>query len=107
MADTPSGSSSVPLWPRLAAVAIALACLALMGWIGRDDVPFLKSLRAQVTGESPAPAATGNPELDACLAKRLGDVEQMKLDGVIAPAQEELFRSRAVSFCETQFPRDR
>ncbi|MTI42350.1 hypothetical protein JM93_01765 [Roseibium hamelinense] len=90
---------------RVTALAIAGASLGLMIWIGREDVPILRDTVAMITGSSgPSTEGTGNPELDACLAKRVGDVDKMRADGVVSDAQYETFRARAVGFCEAQFP---
>lgn len=90
---------------RLVALAVALAALCLMVWLGRDDVPFVRAVMTSVTGSAEeAVASSGNPELDACLASRVGDVEKMREDGVINAAQYDTFRGRAVAYCEAQFP---
>ncbi|GGB42137.1 hypothetical protein GCM10011316_12570 [Roseibium aquae] len=89
---------------RILALAIALAALALMLWIGRHDVPGLRTVWAGLSGSGAEQTGTGNPELDACLAQRVGDVDKMRDEGVITPAQHQSFKARAVSFCEAQFP---
>ncbi|MBO6758843.1 MAG: hypothetical protein JJ902_21110 [Roseibium sp.] len=89
---------------RITALAIAFLALLLMLWIGREDVPGLSTVWTGLTGSTTESAGTGNPELDACLAQRVGDVDQMRADGVINDSQYDTFRGRAVSFCEAQFP---
>lgn len=90
---------------RLAALAIALAALSLMIWLGREDVPLVRDVMTSVSGSAEGSATTtGNPELDACLASRVGDVEKMREEGVINAAQYDAFRSRATAYCEAQFP---
>lgn len=58
----------------------------------------------QAAGTSPASSAGGNPALTACLSERLGTIDKMNNDGVITAAQYDLFRTRAISYCETEFP---
>lgn len=88
---------------RLVALAIAIAALALMIWIGRNDVSSIQYALSLVGGPQPVEqTGSGNPELDACLAQRVGDVEKMKADGVINAAQFESFKSRAITLCEAQ-----
>lgn len=90
---------------RLVALVIALAALCLMIWLGREDVPFVRAALTSVTGAAEETAASsGNPQLDACLASRVGDVEKMREEGVINAAQYDTFRGRAVAYCEAQFP---
>ncbi|WP_417684349.1 hypothetical protein [Roseibium sp.] len=90
---------------RLTALVIALSALALMLWLGREDVGFVRAGVSMVTGEDPAKAAsTGNPELDACLAQRVGDVDKLLAEGMIKESQYQAFKRRASSYCETQFP---
>ncbi|WP_417667007.1 hypothetical protein [Roseibium sp.] len=90
---------------RFTALAIALAALVLMIWLGREDVPFVRAAILTATGQSEAEAtSTGNPELDACLAKRVGDVDKLLAEGMIKESQYSAFKRRASSYCETQFP---
>ncbi|WP_417694194.1 hypothetical protein [Roseibium sp.] len=93
--------------PRVTALAIAFACLLLMTWLGRENVPVLRSLYQTLTGAETAGGmpSSGNPELDACLEKRLGDVTKMVSEGIVTDTQAASFKSRATSYCETQFPR--
>ncbi|MEP0233345.1 hypothetical protein [Roseibium sp.] len=104
--DTSSQSAS-PLadkGSRVAAFAIAMSCLALMVWLGRENVPFVRDTIAMVTGNEPEAQTSGNPELDACLAKRVGDIDQLLAEGMIKDSQYPSFKRRATSYCETQFP---
>jgi len=93
---------------RLLAVGAALLVIGAGVWIGRygfAGVPMTPF--AAVTDGSAGPAAGTNPELAACLTERVGAVDQMRSDGVIGDSQYETFRSRAVAYCETQFPPQR
>ncbi|MEJ8474139.1 hypothetical protein [Roseibium algae] len=89
---------------RLLALAIAVSGLALMVWLGREDVPFVRATLSAITGQEPEAASTGNPELDACLAKRVGDIDKLLAEGMIKESQYSAFSRRATSYCETQFP---
>ncbi|MBD8875024.1 hypothetical protein [Roseibium polysiphoniae] len=89
---------------RLVALAIAISCLALMVWLGREDVPFVRDAIAMVTGKEPEAQTSGNPELDACLSNRVGDIDQLLAEGMIKDSQYPSFKRRATSYCETQFP---
>ncbi len=90
---------------RLAGLAIACLAAGLMFWIGRDEVPLIRGLMPGAAGSGgEQTASSGNPELDACLASRIGDVDAMRRDGVISNDQYDLFRARATAYCETQFP---
>ncbi len=89
---------------RLAALLIALVALCLMVWLGREDVPFVRGALTTITGEDTTSVSSGNPELDACLAKRVGDIDKLLAEGMIKDSQYPAFRRRASSYCETQFP---
>ncbi|MBD1546689.1 hypothetical protein [Roseibium aggregatum] len=91
---------------RIAALAIALCALALMVWIGRNDMPVIRGLMVTVSGTGPVEESTGNPELDACLKDRSGAVDKMRKEGIINAAQYNEFHQRAVDYCEAQFPRN-
>ncbi|SDU05380.1 hypothetical protein [Stappia sp. ES.058] len=89
---------------RLSALVVAgLAVLAIV-WIGRVGFAGV----ALTPFEHLAPAGNadlaGNPELAACLQSRVGAVDQMRSDGVIDDAQYDTFKTRAVSYCQAQFP---
>jgi len=104
MTPPPSRGAASDRTGRIVALCIAASALLLMLWIGRHDVPVLNTAWAALTGAGSQPASTGNPELDACLAQRVGDVDQMREDGVITSAQYDAFKARAEAFCTAQFP---
>uniref|UniRef100_UPI003BA9C2C0 hypothetical protein n=1 Tax=Stappia sp. TaxID=1870903 RepID=UPI003BA9C2C0 len=101
---SPSRSRPDQLTARIAAFALALGGLALMGWIGFFGfagvalTPF-----ANIVAGSEA-TASGNPALEACLAERVGAVDSMRRDGVVSDAQYDTFRARAVSYCRAENP---
>ena len=49
-------------------------------------------------------AVAVNPDLKKCLEKRVGDVDQMKKDGLLNDSQYASFRSRAEQLCTQQNP---
>ncbi|MHC5653915.1 hypothetical protein [Stappia sp.] len=93
---------------RLGALALAVASLAAIVWIGR--VGFAGVALTPFENIAPATAqsvAANNPQLAACLDERIGAVDTMKEEGVIDATRYALFRDRAVSYCQTQFPSER
>ena len=77
---------------RWIAVAVALAGAVALGTIHRDDL--------LPPEEAVAPAA--DDPLQACLAQRRADIEQMQADGVIDEDQARLFLGRAEALCQDQ-----
>lgn len=93
---------------RILALIVALSALTLMGWLGREDVSFVRGLVSGVTGQTTTQTViAGNPKLDACLGQRVGDVENMRADGIVNEVQYKAFKSRAISYCQAQFPGQR
>ncbi|WP_417768708.1 hypothetical protein [Stappia sp.] len=89
---------------RLLALLVAGGTLGAIVWIGQVGfagvamTPFANSLA------SSGGLAAANPALAACLAERVGAVDEMRADKVINSGQYEAFRARAESYCQTQFP---
>lgn len=105
-----SGSRpGTPIWQRLVALAIALLLIwAFMASWGDD-------LRALIRGNPPElpmvrqplpDEGIVNPALQACLDKRIGDVDSMREEGVIDDVQYAAFRDRAEALCHAQNPPD-
>ncbi len=98
-------SPGTPIWARLIALVIAAALIALF-WISwSDEVTALVEGRdpgGEPAREQAAAAAETNPALEACLADRVGDVDQMRDEGVIDEAQYAAFRTRAEDLCLAQ-----
>lgn len=94
------------IWARLIALAIAgaVAVALYLSW-GAEVAAILDTgqIAALPTGDAPE-VKPQNPALDACLSKRLGDVDQMLADGVIGEAQARDFKSRAQALCIDQNP---
>jgi hypothetical protein len=84
---------------RLAAVAVALAGLALLGWIHRGD---LFPPDPGVAPASPAEAA-----YRACVAPRAAQFEAALKRGELDEEQVSLFRSRAEALCADQAKKGR
>lgn len=74
---------------RLVAVGVALACVAVLGYIHRDDL------------FPPEPALTAKTDdpFQRCFAKRAADIGRMAAEGLIKVAQAALFRARAEAMC--------
>jgi len=91
---------------RLIALLIAVAIGGLFYLYWADDVQRLFAgsgpeipIVKQQTEVKPANAA-----LQSCLENRVGDVENMKAEGVINDAQYTSFRQRAIDLCNAQNP---
>jgi len=83
---------------RLVAVAVALAGLALLGWIHRGDL------------FPPDPAAPASPQeaaFRACFEPRAAQFAASLEAGELTPEQVALFRSRAEAFCADQADKGR
>lgn len=87
-------------------IAIVLAILLWSNWsadfkslftTGKGDATATATITAQ-------PAKPANPALEECLAQRVGDVDQMKEEGILSDAQYSAFRSRAEDLCRAQNP---
>lgn len=91
---------------RLIALALAAAVFWLMWTTWADDFRALFSPERPGLPivEAPALPATDNPALAECLERRVGDVEQMRADGLIDEAQYTAFRTRAEDLCRAQNP---
>lgn len=107
--DTHHGGDSAPrgfgdtIWARLIALAIAVG-LAWAFWsTWSEDVLGLLEDGPEALPIVAQPAlqeqTIANPALEACLEKRLGDVQSMASDGVISEAQVAGFSQRATELC--------
>lgn len=75
---------------RLVAVAIALAGMAFLGWLHRNDL------------FPPEPGAAASPALAAfqdCYAPQAARIEKDAASGQITAEQANLFKNRAEAFC--------
>lgn len=113
MATTHHGGDSAQrgfgdtIWARLIALAIAVG-LSWAFWItwsddvialiegGPDELPL--------TAQPMPDDGIVNEALQACLDKRIGDVQQMAADGIISEAQQLAFTQRASDLCRAQNP---
>lgn len=89
-------------------VAGVLALLIAIVWFYNYQADFGRLMSGNITSElpsaSPQAAAVSNPALAACLKKRVGDVDQMKKDGLLSDDKYVSFRSRAEQLCSQQNP---
>jgi len=106
MATTQEKTFHDTMAARIVALLLAAVLAVLLYMNYKDDFSRL------VSGEEPAglPEATTaaiaetNPALAQCLQKRIGDVNQMKQDGVLTEAQFADFKARAEQLCIQQNP---
>jgi hypothetical protein len=84
---------------RLAAVAVALAGLALLGWIHRGDL--------LPPDPAAAPASPQEAAFRACFEPRAAQFEASLQAGELTPEQVALFRGRAEAFCADQAEKGR
>ena len=92
---------------RVLALIIAVAMGALL-WMNYSS-DFKQLLASESASETQMvsvnePAKPVNVELQQCLDKRIGDVDQMKKDGILSEAQYSAFRERAEQLCRQQNP---
>lgn len=79
---------------RLLAAGVALAALAALAAIHRDD------LRVLVAGPAPVPA----DPLARCIAEHHVTIDKGVSEGVFKPEQAALFKQRAEAMCRTTVP---
>ena len=84
-------------------LAIAIAWLLWTNWAADFKALFAGGEQETTPVVSVSePAKPANPALEECLAKRVGDVDRMKKDGILSDAQYGNFRSRAEELCRGQ-----
>ncbi len=98
-----SGSFLDTIWMRILALIIAIL-LAVFIWTNWGDyiTAWFAGSEVQTEAQKAEPAKPANPELDACLEKRVGDVDGMKEQGILTEAQYAQFRARAEALCNAQ-----
>jgi hypothetical protein len=89
---------------RLSALAVALAAVLAIVWIGRVGFAGVALTPFEHLGPGDAEGLSENPQLAACLTERVGAVDQMRKDAVIDDAQHDAFKARAIGYCRAQFP---
>jgi len=104
MTATTSSSFLDTAFARLIALVLAglIAYLLYANW-GEEIIATMRDQPVEIVDVT-APAAEATPALDACLARRVGDVETMKSDGIINDAQYASFKSSAIKLCQAQNP---
>ena len=75
-----------------------------MNWSADFRALFAGETMSAPAIESQTPAKPANPALQACLDQRVGDVDNMKSEGIISDSQYDAFRSRAEDLCRAQNP---
>jgi hypothetical protein len=98
MTDDDRRSPLDGLAARLVAVAIALAGMAFLGWIHRNDL-FPPEAGAE-------PASSSQAAFQACFAPQTKRIAKDANSGQITKAQATLFRNRAEAFCADQAAKD-
>lgn len=89
-------------------VAAVLALLIAIIWFYNYSADFSRVMAGGSTGELPQAetlaVSNANPALAACLEKRVGDVDQMKEDGLLNDQKYASFKVRAEQLCAQQNP---
>jgi|GEM_PF-1910658 len=89
-------------------VAAVLALLIAIIWFYNYQADFAKLMSGDASNGLPQAEALAqadaNPALAECLQKRVGDVDQMKKDGLLNDQQYGSFRARAEQLCSQQNP---
>lgn len=91
MASDPRASALDGKAARGVALLVFVGCVALLGWIHRDDL---------LPG-GPEATASDDPAA-ACIAERTADIDRMVTEGLIEQGQAELFKERAIGMCRDQ-----
>jgi hypothetical protein len=78
---------------RLCALGVFLLCVGALLWIHRDEL-------------FPHAATAEADPVAACLAERGATIDEQLRQGVIQPAQAELFRNRVAALCAAQARRE-
>jgi len=107
MTTTTETSFSDSIHTRIISGVLALILAVIIASVYKDDIVRLVSSGSEnglPASSASVPVATSNPELAACLEKRIGDVDEMKENGVLSEAQYASFRSRAEELCIQQNP---
>ena len=89
---------------RLIALAIAVLIGVIFFVYWTDDIRTLMAgdePQIPVFAEQP-PVVGVNAALQNCLDQRVGDVDNMKAEGIVNDAQYASFRQRAESLCRAQ-----
>jgi len=89
-------------------LAAALAVMFAVIWFYNYQADFGRIMSGETASGLPEASSqvsvAANPELAACLEKRVGDVDQMKKDGILSDDKYASFRARAEQLCAQQNP---
>lgn len=79
---------------RVAALGVAVLCLAILAWLHRADLYAVAF----------APEAAADP-FAQCLAERTAEIDAMVSEGVVDQERADLFKSRAEAMCRAETQR--
>jgi hypothetical protein len=79
---------------RLLAAAVFLGCIGALVYLERERL-----------WQSAAEGSAADDPFARCFAERAGQIDRMQDEGVIEPAQAELFKSRAEAMCRAEAER--
>lgn len=85
-------------------LALLMAFLLWSNWSSDFKNLFAGGKEEPAMVSKSEPAKPANPALQNCLVQRVGNVEEMKADGILSDAQFTAFKSRAESLCRAQNP---
>ncbi len=78
---------------RIIAALILAAGIGIFAYLNRESFIEPPPVEEEIT----------QPELAACLERRLGAVENMRADDLLNDTQYELFKARAEAYCLYEF----
>jgi hypothetical protein len=78
---------------RLIAALVFLGCVAVLVYLERERL-----------WQTAADESAADDPFARCFAERAGQIDRMQDEGMIEPAQAELFKSRAEAMCRAEAP---
>lgn len=78
---------------RIIAALVLVAGIGIFAYLNRESFIEPPPVEEEIT----------QPALAACLARRLGAVENMRAEDLLNDAQYELFKARAEAYCLYEF----
>jgi hypothetical protein len=76
---------------RVLAAVVLLGCVAAVGYLERERL-----------WETAAEGTAANDPFTRCFAERVSQIDRMREEGVVEPAQAELFQARAEAMCRAE-----
>ena len=89
---------------RLVALAVAVAMFALIFVTFGDAIAGAVGLAASDDERGPSVTVRDDPALRECLARRVGDVDRMRDEGLLDERRYASFKDRAEQLCLAQNP---